>query len=178
LAIGRSFFQKNFKHTFESWKSLGEKRPKMLLFGAEPQIAKWDKKIEYITKPSDQEVNELYNKATIFVQTSYHEGFCLPIIQAMAAGTPVICTDAHGNRGFSHDGKNCIMVENDDVPALAKAIDQLMNDKKLQEKLTKAGLETAKEYTWKVVTDQLEDYYKKLTDQQKSDYIKKVLKKY
>lgn len=178
LAIGRTFFQKNFKHTFESWKSIGDKRPRMLLFGAEPQIGKWDKKIEYITKPSDEEVNKLYNESTIFVQTSYHEGFCLPIIQAMASGTPVICTDAHGNRGFSHDGKNCIMVENDDVEALATAIERLMGDKKLQKKLAQAGLETAKGYTWEAITDQLQDYYKKLASQPNRAYIKKIVKKY
>ena len=36
----------------------------------------------------------------MFVQTSRHEGFCLPPLEAMAAGAPVVCTDAHGNRDF------------------------------------------------------------------------------
>jgi glycosyltransferase involved in cell wall biosynthesis len=75
-------------------------------------------KLPILQNQANQEVNELYNKATLFVQTSRHEGFCLPILEAMAAGCPVICTDAHGNRDFSFDGKNCLMVEQDDAEGL------------------------------------------------------------
>ena len=45
----------------------------------------------------------------MFVQTSRHEGFCLPVLEAMAAGAPVVCTDADGNRDFCRDGENCLM---------------------------------------------------------------------
>lgn len=178
LAIGRSFFQKNFKHTFESWKSIKKDQPKLLLFGSEPAIAKWADGIEYVTKPSDEEANELYNKATVFVQTSYHEGFCLPIIEAMAAGCPVICTDSHGNRGFSHDGKNCIMVETDNIQQLAKAIKKVVGDKKLQARLSTAGLKTAQGYTWDAVVGKLDTFYKKLAKQPNGEYIKKTMKSY
>lgn len=178
VALGRTFFQKNFKQTFEAWKSMGEEQPKLLLFGSEPQIAKWAKGIEYVTKPSDQEANKLYNRATVFVQTSYHEGFCLPILEAMAAGCPVICTDSHGNRGFSHDGKNCIMVETDNTKQLAEAIDKVIKDKKLQDKLSKAGLETAKGYTWDAVTIKLVKFYNELAKQKNAQYIKKASRLY
>lgn len=178
LALGRTFFQKNFKQTFEAWKLLGDKQPHMLLFGSEPQIAKWAKGIEYVTKPSDKEANKLYNRATVFVQTSYHEGFCLPILEAMAAGCPVICTDSHGNRGFSHDGKNCIMVDIDNPKQLAEAIDRVINDKKLQAKLSAAGLETAKEYTWGAVTLKLKKFYQELAKQPNRQYINKTLRHY
>lgn len=180
LAVGRTFFQKNFKQTFEAWQLLEEskKQPHLLLFGAEPQIAKWGKDIEYVTKPTDEEVNELYNRATVFAQTSYHEGFCLPIIEAMAAGCPVICTDSHGNRGFSHDGKNCIMVDVDDPQALSAAIERVIGDPILQKRLSQAGLKTAKEYTWDSVIGKLDVFYKNIVLQPKRQYIKKVIKKY
>lgn len=178
LALGRSFFQKNFKLTFEAWMSLGKEQPHMLLFGAEPEISKWAKNIEYINKPKDEVVNELYNRATVFTQTSYHEGFCLPILEAMAAGCPVICTDSHGNRGFCHDGKNCIMVGTDDVAGLAAAIKRVVGDKVLQQKLREAGLKTAKDYTWDKVATKLDKYYEVLAKQTKHEYIKKTVKKY
>lgn len=181
LAIGRSFFQKNFKQVFEAWTSLGQtlpKQPRLLLFGAEPQIAKWAKGIEYVTKPSDEEVNELYNRATVFAQTSYHEGFCLPVLEAMAAGCPVICTDSHGNRGFSHDGKNCIMVEADDTEGLATAIRRVTQDSELRQRLRAAGLKTARDYTWDTVIGQLDAFYLELAKQSKQAYIKKTMKKY
>jgi glycosyltransferase involved in cell wall biosynthesis len=162
LALGRSFFQKNFDFTFKAWKALGEGRPTMWLFGAEPEMARLDKKIKYHTKPSNEAANELYNQATVFVQTSRHEGFSLPILEAMAAGCPVICTDAHGNRDFCVDGKNCLMVEHDDIPALTRAMGRLFRDKKLRDKLHKQGLATAKKYQWDVVMDRVEKFYQEL----------------
>ncbi len=55
--------------------------------------------------PIDKRVNPLHNRATVFLQTSIHEGFCLPPLEAMAAGTPVVCTDADGNRDFCMTGE-------------------------------------------------------------------------
>lgn len=159
LAVGRTFFQKNFNFTFKAWKALGEKRMPMWLFGIEPQMAKMDSKIKYLKKPSNDEVNKLYNQATAFVQTSRHEGFSLPPLEAMAAGCPVICTDSHGNRDFCIDGKNCIIVEQDNVEQLTAAYKKLFADKKLQEKLSKEGLKTAKRYRWEVVAEKVADFY-------------------
>ncbi|HMH69913.1 MAG TPA: glycosyltransferase family 4 protein, partial [Candidatus Saccharimonadales bacterium] len=176
LAVGRSFFQKNFVFSFESWKALGETRPNFWLFGSEPDMKSLDEKITYHTKPSDAEVNNLYNQATVFVQTSRHEGFCLPILEAMAAGAPVICTDAHGNRDFSIDGKTCLMVEQDNKKELTAALNKLFTDKKLRDKLSKNALKEVQKYTWPVVTDQLVEFYADIEKQ--SHITKKVKEKY
>lgn len=161
LAVGRSFFQKNFEFTKQAWLSLGENRPRLELFGGEPDILV-DKKAYYHVKPSNEEVNSLYNSATFLVQTSRHEGFCLPIIEAMAAGCPVICTDAHGNRDFSIDEETCLMVEHDNIPQLVGAIEKLRNDRKLQARLRKNGLAMAKKYEWTAIIDQVAKFYKNL----------------
>jgi hypothetical protein len=158
LALGRSFFQKNFAMTLAAWFTLGQRRPRLSLYGIEPEIAA-DDRIHYFLKPSNNEVNALYNESTCFVQTSRHEGFGLPIIEAMATGCPVITTDSHGNRDFCFDEVNCLVVEQDDVEGLARAIERLMADPELQEKLRTAGLQTAQKYRWSVVMDQLESYY-------------------
>ena len=165
LGVGRSFFQKNFRFTFKSWLGMGENRPKMWLFGSEPDMQKLDKRIKYFVKPSDQGVNELYNKATVFAQTSRHEGFSLPILEAMAAGCPVICTDAHGNRDFCFDKKNCLIVEHDDVEGMTKALQQLFDNPKLRAKLSAAGIKTAQNYRWKVIMDKVEAFYKEVSRQ-------------
>lgn len=161
LAIGRSFFQKNFAMTLRAWSSLGEARPRLVLFGGEPTIVD-DERSEYVTTPDNATVNRLYNEATCFVQTSRHEGFSLPIIEAMAAGCPVITTDSHGNRGFCHDEVNCLMVEQDDDAGLARAIERLMTEPALQERLRVAGLDTAARFTWSVIFDELEGFYSRL----------------
>lgn len=164
LGVGRTFFQKNFKFTFDAWKLLGEKRPAMWLFGIEPQMSKLDDRITYFNRPDDNEVNDLYNKATIFVQTSRHEGFSLPPLEAMAAGCPVICTDSHGNRDFCVPNKNCILVEHDNVEQLSKAIKRLMSNPALRQEYAREGLKTAKNYRWDTVINKVEDFYRSLAN--------------
>ena len=162
LALGRTFFQKNFTMTFKAWKLLGTDRPTLKLFGQEEEMAKLDKKIDYVKRPSNEAVNKLYNEATIFVQTSRHEGFCLPLLEAMATGVPAICTDAHGNRDFCQDGKNCLMVAQDDVDGLAAAMKRLLANKALRARLSKAAAQTAKKYRWDAVMDKVEAFYREL----------------
>jgi glycosyltransferase involved in cell wall biosynthesis len=158
LALGRSFFQKNFAMTLRAWKSMGDARPVLSLFGFEPEIAR-DERVKYTSHPTDSQINDLYNEATIFVQTSRHEGFCLPILEAMAAGSPVITTDSHGNRDFCVNGVNCIMVDQDDSEQLATAMRRVLDDPDLQDRLRTAGLDTARHYTWRVVAGKLEAHY-------------------
>lgn len=159
LAVGRTFFQKNFMFSFNAWRRLGETRPDFWLFGSEPDMKTLDEKITYHYKPTDAQVNKLYNTTTAFVQTSRHEGFCLPLLEAMAAGAPVICTDAHGNRDFCIDGKTCLMVEHDNEEQLARAMERVFGDKSLREKLSRNGLKEAEKYTWDVVIRQMADFY-------------------
>lgn len=179
LAIGRTFFQKNFKQTLKSWEAL-DKKPKLVLFGSQPEILNKikNKNVEYITRPADHDVSKLYNSSTVFIQTSYHEGFCLPVLEAMACGTPVICTDANGNRDFSFNGKNCLMVEKDDIEGTQEAITKLFKDKKLQDKLRKNGLKTARNYTWPVVMRKIDKFYNEISSETKHNYILKAMEKY
>ena len=96
------------------WKRIeSKKRPRLWLFGVEPDIVKANDKVTYFTKPTDKEINELYNKATVFTQTSRHEGFCLTALEAMAAGTIVVTTNSDGNIDYSINNKNCLMIEQD-----------------------------------------------------------------
>ena len=162
MAVGRKFFQKNFPFTLKGWQGMGEDRPELLLFGSEPELKNLDKKINYVIKPTDDGVNELYNKATVFIQTSRHEGFCLPLLEAMAAGAPVVCTDAHGNRDFCIDGKNCLMVEQDNTTELTNALKKLFKDKSLRDKLSSEGLKTADKYKWNVVIKKVEAFYEEV----------------
>ncbi len=159
LSVGRSHYLKNLTMTMDAWKEIKDKQPTFWMFGIEPQVADGIQNTKYYYKPTDEGVNELYNKATIFVQTSRHEGFCLPVLEAMAAGAPVICTDAHGNADFCVDGENCLMIEHDDVNNLKRQIKKLFSDKKLQEKLRKSGYKTAQQYSWPVIMKKLTNFF-------------------
>jgi GT2 family glycosyltransferase len=157
LALGRSNPLKNYPLTLAAWHALDEPRPELRLFGIEPKLAN-EPGISYEDAPSDERVGELLCEATVFVQTSRHEGFCLPVLEAMASGTPVVCTDADGNRDFCVDGENCLMPSprSRDVSA---AIARLLEDRDLRARLAKAGLETAAAYGWEPRIDALEGFF-------------------
>lgn len=116
-----------------------------------------------VEAPSDSEVNELFNEAAAFVQTSRHEGFALPPLEAMAAGTPVVCTDAHGNRDFCRHEENCLMVE-PDTDSVARGIERALGDAALRERLVEAGIRTAQDYRWDLRIDQLEAVLDRIAD--------------
>jgi GT2 family glycosyltransferase len=160
LALGRTDPLKNFALTRAAWDDLGEPRPELWLFGIEPELADAPG-IRYVTRPSDAEVGELLRTATVLVQTSRHEGFCLPILEAMAAGTPVVCTDADGNRDFCVDEVNCLMA--DAKPdAVAFAIRRVLDDPELRERLRQGGLRTARDYAWAPRAAELERFFTEL----------------
>lgn len=161
LALGRSNPLKNLPLTLAAWRALPDPRPELCLFGIEPEVAPDDPGIGYVTAPTDSEVNRLFNEATVFVQTSIHEGFCLPPLEAMATGGAVVCTDAHGNRDFCRDGENCLMPAPDQA-SVAEAMLRLMRDPALRQRLGHAGIRTAADYSWQRRIDALEAFLTEL----------------
>jgi glycosyltransferase involved in cell wall biosynthesis len=93
----------------------------------------------------------------VFVQTSTHEGFCLPALEAMATGCAVVCTDARGNRDFCQDGVNCLMPE-PNARAVACALRRALGDPELGRSLGRKGIETAADYAWTRRIDALEQF--------------------
>ena len=162
LAIGRSNPLKNFPLTLEAWRALPEPRPELCLFGIEPGLVS-EPGVRYIDSPSDERVGELFSQATVFVQTSRHEGFALPPLEAMATGAAVVCTDAHGNRDFCVDGVNCLMPE-PDVRSVTAALARLLGDPELRARLGQAGIQTAADYAWERRIDALEEFYGRVAD--------------
>jgi GT2 family glycosyltransferase len=162
LGIGRSHHLKNLGLTVDAWKSLPDPRPELWLFGIEPELA--DRYgARYFTAPSDEEVNELFNRATAFVQTSRHEGFCLPALEAMATGAPVVCTDAHGNRDFCRDGENCLMPEPDERSVRA-ALETVLTNPELRAGLAAEGMKTAADFDWERRIDRLEAFLRDVAE--------------
>jgi GT2 family glycosyltransferase len=154
LVIGRDNPLKNLALTMAAYELLGDDRPEMQMFGVEPEVGE-RYGVPYADSPSDDGVVRLFNEAAVFVQTSVHEGFCLPPLEAMATGCAVVCTDAHGNRDFCRDGENCLMPE-PTPEAVAAAIRRLLADNDLRARLVAEGKRTAAVYAWDKRTDELE----------------------
>jgi glycosyltransferase involved in cell wall biosynthesis len=166
LALGRTNPLKNLPLTIDSWRALGDGRPELVLFGIEPELGP-QCGTTYVERPSDEGVNELFNQAAVFVQTSTHEGFCLPPLESMATGGAVVCTDAHGNRDFCVDGVNCLVPE-PTVESVSGAVGRLLGDPALRERLGRAGIETAADYAWERRIDELEGFLEGLVAQRSS----------
>ena len=162
LALGRSNPLKNLPLTVDAWRLL-DPRPELCMFGVEPELGR-QYGARYVEAPTDAGVNDLLNEASAFVQTSVHEGFCLPPLEAMAAGAPVVCTDAHGNRDFCRDGENCLLVE-PEAGAVAAAINRVMREPELRQRLVAGGVETVGEYAWARRIDQLESFLGRVADE-------------
>ncbi|WP_224983685.1 glycosyltransferase [Geomonas agri] len=89
------------------------------------------------------EMRDRYRTADVYVNASRYEGFGLPSIEAMACGTPVIQADNHGLDGVVEDGRDCLMVPPGSPAALATALERLLDDGELCERLAKNGRATA-----------------------------------
>jgi glycosyltransferase involved in cell wall biosynthesis len=162
LALGRTNPLKNLPLTIDAWQALGADgaRPELCLFGIEPELGPRHG-ARYVERPSDEGVNRLLNEAAVFVQTSTHEGFCLPPLEAMATGGAVVCTDAHGNRDFCTDGVNCLIPE-PTVESVSGALGRLLGDPELRERLGRAGIETAADFAWSKRIDELEAFLNRI----------------
>ena len=159
VALGRSQPLKNLPLTLAAAARVRD--AELVLFGSEPELAR-EHGVAYVDRPSDEEVNRLLNEATVFVQTSHHEGFCLPPLEAMAAGCPVVCTDAHGNRDYCVDGTNCL-IPAPTPDAVAAAIERVLSDDALRARLVAGGRETAAAYGWAERIEALERFYAQIT---------------
>src|SRR5262245_23642436 len=88
----------------------------------------------------------LYNLAEMFVFPSVYEGFGLPVIEAMACGTPVIT--GHVAALEEVGGNSVCHVEHLDADSLGEAMASLANDAERRRRLTSLGLERARAFSW------------------------------
>jgi glycosyltransferase involved in cell wall biosynthesis len=101
-----------------------------------------------ITGPLSEEAlqNELRG-AYCYVHWSA-EGFGMGVLEAMAAGVPVVCTPAAGAAELIQDGVNGLLVRQQDPSAYAAAVARLSEDVALRNRLARAALATAREHDW------------------------------
>jgi glycosyltransferase involved in cell wall biosynthesis len=92
-----------------------------------------------------EELAELYRKALFFVLSSDEEGLAIVILEAMASGLSVVSTDCGGPATAVEDGKSGLLTPVGDAQALAAAMERLLKDEELREKMGRAGRRIAVE---------------------------------
>jgi len=111
---------------------------------------------------------EIYKSADIFALPTLIETFGMVLVEAMAAGLPIITTDAPGVKDVINDGVNGIKVKVNDVESFADGIAGLITEQSLTERLKANGLaEASEKYDWGIVTEQYCDYYKYIINQKR-----------
>ena len=95
---------------------------------------------------SEPELRALYSGADLFALPSRHEGFGLPVLEAMVQGTPVLSADIPALREVAGDA--ALFVPPDDVDGWAEALVRLVTDAGLRRDLIAAGRLRASEFSW------------------------------
>jgi glycosyltransferase involved in cell wall biosynthesis len=107
------------------------------------------------------ELLKYYADADVIVIASENEGMPLALLEAMAAGLPIIGADAPGIRELIvHTG---VLVKNPNAENFAKTVTSILGDHKKLETMSEASVRTARQYTWSNTVDSLEALYKKVT---------------
>jgi glycosyltransferase involved in cell wall biosynthesis len=94
----------------------------------------------------DGDLAGLYSGALAFVFPSLYEGFGLPVLEAMACGTPVVCSNTSSLPEVA--GEAVLLVDPGDMAALANAISRLLADASLRASLAAKGLEQVRKFSW------------------------------
>ncbi len=105
-----------------------------------------DGDVRFLGWLSAPEIEGLWAIAEAFVFPSLYEGFGLPVLEAMARGVPVACSDASSLPEVAGDA--ALLFEPRDTRAIAAAITRLLEEPSLRERLRERGFERARLFTW------------------------------
>lgn len=171
--------RKNLPRTIEAFVSLDEGiRPTLVLAGP---VAPWNPEGWRLVEPildalpadvrrrivltgyvSDEEKVGLLNGAEALVYPSLYEGFGLPVVEAMACGTPVLTSDVSALPDTAGDA--ALLVDPLSSEAIAHAMERLLTDRALRETLRERGLARAGAFSWDETTRGTADVLHRVLD--------------
>lgn len=113
--------------------------------------------IEWVGYVSDARLVQEYQRADVFVLPSRYEGFGLPVLEAMACGVPVICS----NKGSLPEiaGEAALKVQPQDIVGLSEAMKRVLADGRMADDMRARGLQQAAKFTWAATARQTLDAY-------------------
>jgi len=155
LYVGINKPHKNLPRLIEAYAKIGEAPPLVLAGREDPRYPEARRQAEVlglggrVAFPGDiagADLPALYSGASLFVFPSLYEGFGLPPLEAMACGTPVVCS----NRASLPEivGDAALTVDPDDVEAIASAMRRVLDDADLRESLRQRGWARAAQFSW------------------------------
>jgi glycosyltransferase EpsD len=110
-----------------------------------------------------KDIQNLLKISDIAVSASRREGLPVNIMEAMAAGLPLVVTDSRGNRDMVQNGENGFVVGIDDVSGFSESVQKLYDSKQLREAFGARNLDMVKQYSLDSIVNNMAEIY--------SDYI-------
>jgi phosphatidylinositol alpha-mannosyltransferase len=119
--------------------------------------------VEFIGFVSAEDLPRYYQSCDVYCAPSTGgESFGVVLLEAMAAGVPVVASRIQGYAGVLTHGREGFLAEPKDPAALAVAIVRLLSDRDLRARMAEAGRRTANGYDWPVVAGRVLAYYEKV----------------
>lgn len=156
LYVGALQPRKNILGLVKAFKLLNKCDYQLVIAGGKAWL--YEELFEYIKKSSiknsviltgrfeTEELPALIWGAEVFILPSFYEGFGLPIIEAMACGTPVITSNISSLPEVA--GGQAILIDPNKPEQIAEAIRRVLEDKDLKQKMIKDGFENIKRFSW------------------------------
>jgi glycosyltransferase involved in cell wall biosynthesis len=104
-------------------------------------------RLRVLGRISDTDLAVVLRRAAVLAVPSRAEGFGLPVLEAMARGVPVACSDRSSLPEFAGDA--ALLFDPEDVEAIRAALERLLGDPRLRAHLSKAGRERAAGFSWR-----------------------------
>jgi glycosyltransferase involved in cell wall biosynthesis len=125
----------------------------------ENEILKYGLEKYIILKGKIDDISHYLKKSDIYIHGSLYESFGLTILEAMAAGLPVVTIDGEGNRDLIVEGENGYILKNDDIENFTKKILSIYSNPNKYYKMSSYAKKFAKQYDIKYYTDKLLNIY-------------------
>jgi glycosyltransferase involved in cell wall biosynthesis len=151
LFLGQLTQRKGIQFLLEAWKDLPSGKAELVLMGGGQRWG-WKKQagagVTFVGQASRSRVLEEMGRANVLVLPSLFEGFGLVILEAMAAGLPVITTQNTGGPDVIGEGKEGFVVPAGNSGALREKMEWFIKNPEKAIKMGKAARQKAKEFTW------------------------------
>jgi phosphatidylinositol alpha-mannosyltransferase len=175
LFLGRLEERKGLIHLLKAYHRLRKRHvdARLLVVGAGPKLREYRRyvglrgirDVEFLGRVSDDEKARYFASADVFcAPATGQESFGIVLLEAMAAGVPIVASDIHGYKQVVQRGVQGLLVEPRKPRALAAALYTLANDPDLRDRMGEAGRLRAPEYSWDRVTEQVTDFYREVRD--------------
>ena len=177
IAVGKISPQKNYGALLEAWKRVHGKFPdwRLDLFGAERDGGRLRTAIRsagleesFVLHPPTREIMAAYLGASICAMSSKYEGFGMMMVEAMACGVPCVAFDCPCGPAdiISHE-EDGLLVEKNNIPGLANALERLMGDEVLRGALAAKAREHVRRYAAETVAEQWNRLYGRVLEEGK-----------